>query len=288
MLIILALISRSVEGQVYIPHAGRLIVPSTPTFQVTIAISPTGTITPTRTPRPTPTPSYTPSITPTSGNTPTITPTSTKTGTPTTTPTITPTPTDTIGDGVIVRHNHFDYVNDDGMVIIVGEVRNDSDANATNIRVIVTLYNNRTDVIDSLDVYTWLQVLRPTEKTCFEAVFLGNPTYNRYGFETLYANTDATPRALEIVSNGAVYLQDEGALNVFGQIRNTEPATSTNEALVYPQIVGTLYDEVGRVVDCMYVSAFADKLAPQETSIWEMTFRPLPADTAKVYAVQPK
>lgn len=280
------------EGQVYIPHVGRLIVSPTPTLFATPTITPTATVTPTATstPRPTPTITPTPSISPTPSNTPTITPTPTKTGTPTTTPTVTPTPTDTIGDGIIVLNSHHDYVNDEGMVTVVGEVRNDTESNATNMRVIVTLYNNRTDVIDTREVYVWLDVLKPTEKTCFEVIFLGNPIYNRYEFETTYINTSTAPRTLTIVEHGAVYLQEQGAWNMFGQIRNNREVEEGEEVepLVYPQIIGTLYAPEGHVLDCMYVNAEADTLAPNETSIWEMTFRPLPKQEEMMYRVQAK
>jgi hypothetical protein len=158
------------------------------------------------------------------------------------------------------------------------------------MRVTVTLYNNRTDVVDSADVYVWLDVMKPTERTCFEAVFLGNPVYNRYGFETMYSNTSATPRTLSIVGHGSLYLQDQGAWNVFGQVRNTSDATDGQgaEPLVYPQIIGTLYAPEGYVVDCMYVNSLADTLAPGEMSIWEMTFRPMPVELGKSYRVQAK
>jgi hypothetical protein len=276
------------QGQIFVPLVGRLIVATTPTLQATIAVTSTGTITPTATLRPTPTPSFTPSITPTPTNSPTITPTPTKTSIPTTTPTITPTPTDTIGDGVIVLNDHFAYVSDEGKVTVVGEVRNDTDTNATNMIVRVTLYNNHKEVIDALNTYVWLDVLKPKDKTCFEAVFLGNPTFNEYGFETVYINTLDEPRSLEIMSQGAVYLQEEGAWNVFGQIHNAGDVASGENVLVYPQIIGTLYDKVGHVVDCTYVSSLADKLAPGESSIWEMAFRPIPQELADMYRVQPK
>lgn len=282
--------------QLYLPHAGRIMASPTPTLAGTETTSPTEVITatvtfsPTFTPTPTRTVTPTPTTSPTPSDTPTITPTPTRTGTPTTTPTVTPTPTDAIGDGVIVLNSHHAYLNAEGLVTVVGEVRNDTEFNATNMRVVVTLYNNRTDVVDTRETYVWIDVLLPGERSCFEVIFLGDPVYNRYEFVTSYSNTSRAPRPLVIVDHGAVYLPGPGAWNVFGQIGNIQEVGEGEEAepLVYPQIIGTIYDEVGHVLDCMYINAEAESLAPGMTSIWQMTFRPLPQQEGMRYRVQAK
>lgn len=287
-LALLGALSPKSGSQIFIPHAGNSIEPALATVETIATLTPTSTIMPTitNTPRPTLTLTFTPSVTPTPTATPTITQTPEKTATPTTTPTITPTPTDTIGHGVIVLNDHFAYRNDEGKRVVVGEVRNDTKQNAANIIVHVTLYNNHNEVIASQNVYPWLDPLTPKDKSCFEAVFAGDPTYSRYGFDTEFVATGAALRPLSIVSSGATYLEDKGYLQLFGQVENT--MTDTNaEALTFPQVVGTLYDEVGHVVDCTYVTAEATALPPGESSLWYLNFRPLPA-TASDYRAQPK
>lgn len=286
IVLVLAAISFVVSnaiGQTYIP----LVASGPATSMPTLTSAPTNTAIPTDTGVPTSTPIFTPTFTPTPTETSvevsTEMPTSTSTSTLTPTETSTPTATSTnVAVGITVLDNHSTYVDSIDYLHVVGEVRNNTSTNAEYVKIAVNLFNSQGNIVDTSFTYTRLDLLQPSEITCFQVLLDGNPSFSYYEFEISSSDTDEVPLFISLPNYGGDYNQTfDDWYEIVGQARN-----DNNFNVEYVNIIGTLYNSDNKVIGCgnSYTSAYV--LTPGQTSSWKITFTHAPAGTVGTIKAQ--
>lgn len=224
---------------------------------------PAGTDTPTPGPG---TPSATPTATPLP--TETVTPTATEALTPTETPTSTPEPTATptatpaypAGWNVL---NDNVYVDRNGWTHVLGELYNNTDSHQENVMVTVTFYNDAGEMVAQEQVAPVVEVVPLGIKVPFELEFQLRTSYSRYEFAVDGDATTRTPRLDLQVANSES--SADGNYRITGQVTNPGEALST-----YVQIIGTLYDGAGKVVNVGYDFLAAAQLPPGGSAPFEV------------------
>ena len=240
---------------------------------------PTATPTPTASPLPTPTPSWTPTPSLTRRATPS--PASTQTPWPSPTPrrvmaTPTPLPPDTVLLGLMSSH---EYEDDLGFITIVGEVRNDLQMNAGKVLVTATFYNASGDVIEEASTSTMMDILLPGQRSPF-ALTLPRPVdLWEYSLRITARPTLEQPLAgLEVVQSHA-YEDEVGFYHVTGEVENTGQRTADRV-----QVIVTLYDKWGKIVNAGFVYSAPRRVRPGEKAAFDCSFNYYPL--VKEHAIQ--
>ena len=222
------------------------------------------------TPTPTPTeiilvtPTETPKVPPSGTPSVTHTPTPTRTGTPT------PTPTPTLvvsGEVVLLSSNAFTVtLGTQTDITIVGEVRNDATASAESVQVTATFYDDSGTSLGTASSTAYQRILAPGQKSPFKIVCPCPQGYDHHTLSVRCGFTMEQPLALPQLFNVSEY-HDEcagGWLYFFGEVGNT-----TDRNIEAVQVVVTLYDALGRVInveDTGYTGVFRDLLAVGDKS----------------------
>lgn len=259
-------VTRALSGPVLTPRPR-------PSQQPTTTPPSTATPSPTSTPSQVPTPS--PIRRPTASPTPTQTPGASLSrqqigATPT------PLPPDTVLLGLISSH---DYEDDLGFFTIVGEVRNDLRLNVGKILVTVTFYNASGEVIEEVSTSTMLDILLPGQRSPF-ALTLPKPVDLReYSLRITARPTLEQPLAgLKVVDSRAG--EDEaGFYHVRGEVENTGPRTAERV-----QIIVTLYDKWGKIINAGFVYSEPQSIRPGEKAAFDCSFNYYPL--VKEYLIQ--
>lgn len=270
-------------------HLPLIIGESSVTSEVTD--SPTSIATQTATPTPTATPPFEATHTPTTTPTPTVTETPTETGTPTgtstptETPTITPTPSPTAtkpANEITVLANHRAFIDSIDYLHIVGEVENNTGNRARFVKITANLFNDQNQLVDNDYGFTSLDVLPPGEKACFEILFLGNPSYSYYTFETSYSETTNISLPIAVFGDSGSYNSSfSDWYEIVGQARN-----DSNVNAEFVKIIATIYKGDGQVMGCDYTYTNADVLTPGQVSTWKTTTLHIPNGTVSHYRLQ--
>jgi hypothetical protein len=236
---------------------------------------------PTQTPQPSPkpTPSRTPTLSPT--RRPTAIPASTQTPWPSPTPrrivaTPTPLPPDTVLLGLMSSH---EYEDDLGFITIVGEVRNDLQMNAGKVLVTATFYNASGDVIEEVSTSTMMDILLSGQRSPF-ALTLPRPVdLWEHSLRITARPTLEQPLAgLEVVQSHA-YEDEVGFYHVTGEVENTGQRTADRV-----QVIVTLYDKWGKIVNAGFVYSEPRRVRPGEKAAFDCSFNYYPL--VKEHAIQ--
>ena len=245
----------------------------TPTDTPLPSPTPTDTFTPAPTPQPneptyTPTATHTPTSsptitpTPTATDTPTPTSTFTATPTPTDTPTVTPTPTPEMPPGWSVL-NDTSYTGAMDHVFVFGEIYNNTGSTQEDILVIVAFFNDMNQQIDEKSTAPIVQAVPQGSQVPFGLEAELRLPYASYQISVEGKPSGISPRQdLQTLSHagsaGATY-------RITGEIHNPGEALST-----YAQVIATLYDSAGRVVNIGYDFLPAGSLGPGQTAAFEV------------------
>jgi hypothetical protein len=240
---------------------------------------PTATPTSTASPSPTSTPNRTP--TPSLTRRSTATPASIQEPSPSPTPrqivaTPTPLPPDTVLLGLMSSH---EYEDDLGFFTIVGEVRNDLQMNAGKVLVTATFYNASGEVIEEASNSTMIDILLPGQRSPF-ALTLPRPVdLWEYSLRITARPTLEQPLAgLEVVQSRA-YEDEVGFYHVTGEVENTGPRTADRV-----QVIVTLYDKWGKIVNAGFVYSAPRRVRPGERAAFDCSFNYYPL--VNEYAIQ--
>jgi hypothetical protein len=130
---------------------------------------------------------------------------------------------------------------------IVGEVQNTTGSSLKFVQPIITLYNQAGTVINVTYAFASIDILEPGQKSPFKALFLSGPTdYVTRTISTDAVLTSDVPPNLRTV--GVSHYTDQfGWLHFAGQVQNLGAVP-----VQYPEVVLTLYDADGRIVNCDY------------------------------------
>jgi hypothetical protein len=240
---------------------------------------PTATPTSTASPSPTSTPNRTP--TPSLTRRSTATPASIQEPSPSPIPrrfvaTPTPLPPDTVLLGLMSSH---EYEDDLGFFTIVGEVRNDLQMNAGKVLVTATFYNDSGDVIEEVSTSTMMDILLPSQRSPF-ALTLPRPVdLWEYSLRITARPTLEQPLAgLEVVQSRA-YEDEVGFYHVTGEVENSGPRTADRV-----QVIVTLHDKWGKIVNAGFVYSAPRRVRPGEKAAFDCSFNYYPL--VNEYAIQ--
>jgi len=232
---------------------------------------PTATSTSIASPSPTSTPSQTPTPSPT--RRPTATPASTQTPWPSPTrrrivATPTPLPPDTVLLGLMSSH---DYEDDLGFITIVGEVRNDLQMNVSKVLVTATFYDAGGDVIEEASTSTMMDILLPGQRSPFALTLPRPADLWEYSLRITARPTLEQPLAgLEVVQSRA-YEDEVGFYHVTGEVENSGPRTADRV-----QVIVTLYDKWGKIVNAGFVYSEPWRVRPGEKAAFDCSFNYYP------------
>jgi len=222
----------------------------------------------TDTPEPTSTPTATATATATATQTATQTPTATATATQTPEPTATPTATQTpeptptaaaaatepteMEEGLVIV-SHSGYADSSGVVYVVGEVYNNSEANYRWVMAECAFLDEDEILLAEAESYVYAGILAPGEKAPFKITLWEVPA----GLDTYIVSVsgDETSEApfvgIELLQeSGSV---DEENLTIIGEVTNTSE-TPASEV----RIAASVYDGDGEIVDVGFTYAERD------------------------------
>jgi hypothetical protein len=194
------------------------------------------------------------------------------TATPTDIPTETPLPTDTQPapppPGVNVVTGPVAFVDIVGYLHVLGEVDNNSGGNIEFVKITANLFNGSHQLVDTGFTYSDPLVMPNGQKTCFDVLINNPPAYSSIEFEApTYDPTSSQPSPGLIIVSPSSSVDGSGYYHIIGQVTNSGAAASK-----YVQLVGTLYDGGGVVVDCDFTYVNSTDLAPGQTSSFDITY----------------
>ncbi|MDW8070511.1 MAG: FxLYD domain-containing protein [Anaerolineae bacterium] len=186
----------------------------------------------------------------------------------TVTPAPTPLPPDTVVLGVLSASDHVDEI--DGHLIIVGEVRNDSNMNVGDAKVNVVLYDAQGVRQGEVEGKPVLSTLAPGESAPF-VLKLGSLGSEIHYSVRATARAQNTPRlrmpaALHVLSTRR-FEDDVGLYHIAGVVAN-KGARRVERA----RVVVVLYDRGDRVINVGFGYPKPTVLAPGEHADFDVTF----------------
>lgn len=186
---------------------------------------------------------------------------------------------------VLANHSSYTTLDFSPSLIVVGEIQNNGLIGIMEPRVVVNLFNDSDQLIDTAIAYTHLaqyswrdSALGAGDKTCFRAEFSEFDGWSYYEFETPTYDSTADPlQNMTVYGDNGTYDPGDGSYRILGFVRNDNEVTVTDVNLI-----GTLYDAGSTVVGCGTIGANNDNLTPGQSSSFEMTFSGYYRDYADV------
>ena len=142
----------------------------------------------------------------------------------------------------ILIQNDQAYFGDDGVMHIVGEIRNEFDVPLNQIDILASLYSNGR-IIDQTSAASLIDTIMPGMKSPFDIIIFGEKaqTMDSYSLESNYKITDPKHQVIEITSSE--FSRDNlDNLFISGTVANQGEITANTVA-----VVATLYDRDGKV-----------------------------------------
>jgi len=184
-----------------------------------------------------------------------------------------PVPTPTPSGVVAVLDNHSWYFNKLlSYYFVVGEVENGTDNPIELIQVLITFYDESDNPIYSDSTFVKGEQLSSGEKSCFLLIADGLDTaWARYEFSdiTYFDYPDNSPSlSVSNVTGDVVEYETYEEYEVQGIVRN-----SSSSAVPFAEMVGTLYNTQGTVVDCGFAWEYDMPPNSNESFAIEYNFR---------------
>ena len=190
----------------------------------------------------------------------------------------TPLPPDTVLLGLMSSH---EYEDDLGFITIVGEVRNDLQMNVGKVLVMVTFYNASGQVIEEASTSTMMDTLLPGQRSPFALILPRPADLREYSLRITARPTLEQPLAgLELVQSRA-YEDEVGFYHVTGEVKNTGQRTADRV-----QVIVTLYDKWGKIVNAGFVYSEPRRVRPGEKAVFDCSFNYYPLVTEHAIQVE--
>jgi hypothetical protein len=194
---------------------------------------------------------------------PTLTPT--KTSTPIIIPS--PTPTSNPSEVQILPNDSY-YIDSINYLNVVGEVLNNTGDDLSFVKITANFFNASGQLLYSDFTYIYLDYLPAWGITCFEVSVPVPSGWAYYQFEAPTYFTDGQPLPnLTVLNDSGSYDTTFGWYDIIGQVGNNE---GVSVKFVSP--VGTLYNNLGKVVGCDFTYVNSTDLAPGQISSFDITF----------------
>lgn len=143
-------------------------------------------------------------------------------------------------------HNQFSHVDDNGILHILGVIRNNSDTAMENVLITVSFYDSEGNLLNEFSRVPALEAINPGESSPFEILYLDQGAVDRVENFTLSATgqttTESKEKELKIISANS-RLDLLGTYYINAAARNEGEETATNAIMV-----ATLYDRDDRVI----------------------------------------
>ena len=140
--------------------------------------------------------------------------------------------------------NDQQYIGEDGVFHIVGEIQNDASVPLNQIVVTATFYSEDAQTLGTMSAYSILETILPQKKGPFDLIFFGKdiPLIDHYSLDIKFKPTDYKAESLEIVS---VHDRRDMVDNfiISGKVANHDYRTANTV-----MVIATLYDDDGKVV----------------------------------------
>ncbi|MEM2141550.1 CFI-box-CTERM domain-containing protein [Nitrososphaera sp.] len=141
--------------------------------------------------------------------------------------------------------NESSYVDETRIMHVLGEVRNDSQSAATNVRITASFYDSQGNLLAEQTQAPKIRVINPGGVAPFETRYIDSATVSqvaRYELAATGQEAESKPASLKILSASS-RLDVLGLYFINVNARNDGSETATN-----PIVIATLYDKDGKVV----------------------------------------
>ena len=164
--------------------------------------------------------------------------------------------------GEIIVENDQTYIGNDGMMHIVGEIKNDSKSPVNKIKITAILTDENGIVIDEIDGKIMSNILMPGMKGSFDIITNERNIRESFDYDLDFEYKLAAPKnqVIEIVSS-EMKRDQLNNLIISGTIENNGEITAN-----MINIVATLYDRDGKVLTVSKVQTQPDFLRAGEES----------------------
>ena len=164
--------------------------------------------------------------------------------------------------GEIIVENDQTYIGNDGMMHIVGEIKNDSKSPVNKIKITATLTDENGIVIDEIDGKIMSNILMPGMKGSFDIITNERNIHESFDYDLGFEYKLAAPKnqVIEVVSS-EMKRDQLNNLIISGTIENNGEITAN-----MINIVATLYDRDGKVLTVSKVQTQPDFLRAGEKS----------------------
>ena len=140
--------------------------------------------------------------------------------------------------------NDQQYLDEDDIFHIVGEIENNSSVPLDQIVVSATLYSEDGEVLGKMNTNSILETIMPGKKGPFDLIFFDSTASQiyRYSLDIRYKPTDSKTESLEILSSNARRDIVDNFI-ISGTVVNHDERTANTVV-----VIATLYDKDGKVV----------------------------------------
>jgi hypothetical protein len=162
--------------------------------------------------------------------------------------------------GEIIIQNDQTYIGNDGMLHIVGEIRNDSKSPLNKIKILAVLTDENGKVLDKTEGKILSNILMPGMKSGFDIITnekkIDKNSYYNLGFE--YNLTTPKSQVIDIILSD-MKRDKLNNLSIVGTIKNNGDITAN-----MINVIATLYDRNGKVLTVSKIHTQPDFLRSGE------------------------
>ncbi|MBT7824172.1 MAG: DUF3426 domain-containing protein [Thaumarchaeota archaeon] len=164
--------------------------------------------------------------------------------------------------GEIIVENDQTYIGNDGILHIVGEIKNDTKSPVNKIKIIATLMDGDGEVLDTINGKVLTNIIMPGMKGSFDIITHEKKIDNFFDYDLGFEYKLAAPKnqVIEIVSS-EMKRDQLNNLIISGTIENNGDITAN-----MINVVATLYDRNGKVLTVSKIQTQPDFLRAGEES----------------------
>ena len=164
--------------------------------------------------------------------------------------------------GEIIVENDQTYIGNDGILHIVGEIKNDTKSPVNKIKIIATLMDGDGEVLDTINGKVLTNIIMPGMKGSFDIITNEKKIDNFFDYDLGFEYKLAAPKnqVIEIISS-EMKRDQLNNLIISGTIENNGDITAN-----MINVVATLYDRNGKVLTVSKIQTQPDFLRAGEES----------------------
>ena len=162
--------------------------------------------------------------------------------------------------GEIIVENDQTYIGNDGILHIVGEIKNDTKSPVNKIKIIATLMDGDGEVLDTINGKVLTNIIMPGMKGSFDIITNEKKIDNFFDYDLGFEYKLAAPKnqVIEIISS-EMKRDQLNNLIISGTIENNGDITAN-----MINVVATLYDRDGKVLTVSKIQTQPDFLRADE------------------------